>query len=110
MVTIYEGEPGTKEPVAVHQGQTEIVAALDALNKYDVTTHFNGQSDVIIDGARAIGETYCIAHHLWVENGQRMLMVISIRYYDKFVREGNCWLFAERQLIIDWTDTRPSTA
>ncbi len=109
-VSIYEGEPNLKEPVAVLRGQAEIIASLDVLNKYDATTHFNGQSDLLIDGTRAIGETYCLAHHLWVENGQRMLMVMAIRYYDQFVREGDRWLFAERKLITDWTDTRPSMA
>ncbi|GHO60519.1 nuclear transport factor 2 family protein [Ktedonobacter robiniae] len=107
-VLIYEGEPGTKEPVAVLRGQAGIIASLDVLNKYDATTHFNGQSALLIDGIRAVGETYCLAHHLWVENGQRTLMVMSIRYYDKFVREADRWLFAERKLIIDWTDSHPS--
>src|ERR1700726_2113711 len=34
------------------------------LNKYDVTTHFIGQSTIYtLTGGRAIGETYCLAHH-----------------------------------------------
>jgi hypothetical protein len=57
----------------------------------------------------ASGETYCLAHHVWNENRQRMLLVISIRYLDRFVRQDGTWRFAERRLITDWTDQRPST-
>jgi SnoaL-like domain len=53
--------------------------------------------------------TYCRAHHIWNDEGQRTLPVISIRYLDKFVRQDGAWRFAERQLIIDWTDQRPSS-
>lgn len=68
----------------------------------------NGQSTITVDADRGTGETYCLAHHLWVEDGQRTLLVLSIRYLDTFARRGGQWLFAERQLIIDWADKRPS--
>jgi hypothetical protein len=32
------------------------------LKRYDVTTHFNGQSTIDLDGGRATGESYTIAH------------------------------------------------
>ena len=35
---------------------------------------------------------------------------LSIRYEDSFTKRDDTWLFAERRLIIDWTDTRPSQA
>jgi hypothetical protein len=63
---------------------------------------------VIVDGDRAVGESYCMAYQLWDENGERKMQILSIRYLDRFVREGEGWLFAERQLIIDWSDTRTS--
>jgi len=53
---------------------------------------------------------YCMAHQLWEESGERKLQTLAIRYYEKFVPEGDDWSFKERNLIIDWTDTRPSTA
>jgi hypothetical protein len=33
-----------------------------------------------------------------------------LRYLDEFVKQDGQWLFAERRLMVDWTDTRPSTA
>jgi len=39
------------------------------LKKYDVTMHFNGQTTIHLSGDSASGETYCLAHHIWVEKG-----------------------------------------
>ena len=61
-----------------------------------------------MDGDRATGESYCIAHHLTLEGEKRTLMVASIRYLDQFVKLDGSWLFAERKLMVDWTDTRAS--
>jgi hypothetical protein len=35
-------------------------------------------------------------------------MIASIRYLDQFVKQDDQWLFAERRLMVNWTDTRPS--
>ena len=42
------------------------------------------------------------------EGRTRKLMVASRRYLDAFVKVGGGWLFAERKLYVDWTETRPS--
>jgi hypothetical protein len=97
------------EPTQELQGRESLAPVFDNLNTYVATTHFNGQSTVALDGDRATGESYCIAHHVSVgENGSRTLMVASIRYLDEFVKQGGEWLFAERRLMLDWTETRPS--
>ena len=44
------------------------------------------------------------------DDGQRTMMIASIRYLDEFVRQGGQWLFAERRLMVNWTETRPSAA
>ncbi|QIP17351.1 nuclear transport factor 2 family protein [Spirosoma aureum] len=108
-IVIYESEPGQREPVTTIQGQQALLAAFADLKTYDVTQHVNGQHTVTLDGDQARGEVYCLAHHIWLENGQRILMVMGIRYYDMYVRKEGQWLFAERKLIIDWTDKRPSS-
>jgi hypothetical protein len=40
--------------------------------------------------------------------GERKLMVAWLRYVDKFVKTDGAWLFAQRNLYVDWTETRPS--
>ncbi len=107
-IEVFQGEPGKNKATALIKGRRDLIAGFQTLKKYDVTMHFNGQTTIHLNGDSASGETYCLAHHLWVENGQRMLMVMGIRYYDVFVRVGGQWFFAKRQLIFDWVDKRPS--
>ena len=85
----------------------DLAPVFDELNKYEVTTHFIGQSTVILGGDRATGETYCIAHHVLASEGKRTLFIASLRYYDVFAKVEGKWHFAERKLMVDWTDTRP---
>ena len=78
------------------------------LNKYDVTTHFVGQTTLFtLTADRGMGEAYCLAHHVTVDGDKRRLMVASLRYLDTFVKTDGTWLFAERQLYVDWVDERP---
>ena len=77
------------------------------LNKYDATTHFVGQSTIFtLTADQATGEAYCLAHHVTVNGEKRRLMVASLRYHDTFVKRDGSWLFAERQLYVDWVDER----
>jgi ketosteroid isomerase-like protein len=101
-----EGEGS--EPTQELNGREALTPVFDDLNRYDATTHFNGQSTVTLDGDRATGESYCLAHHRYAEDGERKVMVASLRYLDTFVKTGGTWLFAERKLYVDWTETRSS--
>jgi hypothetical protein len=78
-----------------------------ALNQYDATTHFVGQSTILtLSHDRATGEAYCLAHHVRVNSDKRRLMVASLRYIDTFVKMDGTWLFSERRLYVDWVDER----
>ena len=78
------------------------------LNQYEATTHFIGQSTILtLTDDKATGQTYCLAHHVTLADGKRRLMIASMRYLDTFVKSGGAWLFAERQLLVDWIDERP---
>ena len=96
------------EPTQTLRGRDALAPVFENLNTYQATTHFNGQSTVEIEGNTAKGESYCIAHHLTVDGEKRTLMVASIRYLDRFVKQDGAWLFAERKLMVDWTETRAS--
>jgi ketosteroid isomerase-like protein len=101
----------TVEPTQQLHGRESLAPVFDNLNTYAATTHFNGQSTISLNGDRATGESYCLAHHLSVgEDGQRTMMIASIRYLDELVKQDGQWLFAERRLMVDWTETRPSAA
>jgi ketosteroid isomerase-like protein len=96
------------EPTQVLDGRDALTPVFDDLNRYRATMHFNGQSTVTLDGDRARGVSYCIAHHLFTDDGERKLMVAWLRYGDTFVKVGDAWLFAGRELYVDWTETRRS--
>jgi ketosteroid isomerase-like protein len=104
---VYMDGPGS-EPTQALDGREALTPVFAALNAYQSTMHFNGQSTIALDGGSATGESYCIAHHLFTKDGERKLMVAWLRYGDTFVKQDGSWRFAERRLYVDWTETRAS--
>jgi hypothetical protein len=105
--TVYmEGEGS--EATQVLSGREALSPVFDDLNRYEATMHFNGQSTVTLDNEWGSGESYCIAHHLFTEDGQRKLMVAYLRYDDRFIKADGSWMFAARTIYVDWVETRPS--
>ena len=88
------------------RGRNALAPVFDDLNQYQATMHFNGQSTTVLDGDRASGVAYCLAHHLKVDGSARSLMIAAIRYLDTFVKQGGTWFFSQRKLMVDWTETR----
>src|SRR5712675_1953181 len=76
---VYMGGEGS-EPTYVLEGREALTPVFADLNRYEATTHFNGQ-----------------------------IMVASLRYLDTFAKIDGNWYFAERKLLLDWSETRPST-
>jgi hypothetical protein len=105
---VYVGDEEFAEPVQSLFGHDAHLNGFAEWSQYRSTTHFNGQGSISVSGATAHGETYCLAHHLSEKDDKRMMTVMAIRYLDQFVKEREVWLFKQRKLIIDWTDTRPS--
>ena len=100
----------SKEPSYTLTGRESLRPVFENLRNYDTTTHFLGQSTLRLAGDKATGESYCLAHHLSMVDGQRTLMIASLRYQDEFVRQQEQWLFAKRILLVDWTETRSSNS
>jgi hypothetical protein len=105
---VYMDGPGS-EPTYVVEGSDGLSPIFADLNQYEATTHFNGQSTIKLDGDTATGESYTMAHHLSTVDGERRIMIAALRYIDSFVKVEEAWYFHERNLIVDWTETRPST-
>ncbi|KAL7939887.1 hypothetical protein V8C35DRAFT_287998 [Trichoderma chlorosporum] len=107
---VYMQGEGT-EPSQVIKKRQDLRPVFEFLTGYTHTTHFNGQSiiDIGPDGKTATSETYCIAHHLSEKDGQRQMYVASLRYRDILTKgDDGTWLFSERKLYLDWSETRPS--
>jgi ketosteroid isomerase-like protein len=98
-----------KDPTASQElhSRDALAPVFADLNQYAATMHVVGQSTIFsLNGDRATGEAYCIAHHLTVEKEKRRLMVAYLRYLDTFVKIDGMWLFAERLLYVDWLEER----
>jgi hypothetical protein len=102
---VYMGGEGS-EPTDDLRGREALTPVFDTLNVYEVTMHFNGQSTVALEGDRATADTYCLAHHVYSEDGERKLMIAALRYQDAFAKADETWRFAERRLYVRWTETR----
>jgi hypothetical protein len=101
------------DPSYVLEGRGALSPVFDDLNRYDATMHFNGQSTVNIEGSQPTGDSYTIAHHMYTEDGNRMMMVAWLRYLDLFTKVDQTWYIAERRIILEWSETRslgPPTA
>lgn len=108
-VRLFPGDPSAHEPEQVITGRTNLTKTFDHLiRQYDATTYLKGQSNVHVDGGTATAESYCLAHHLTREEGERVLIVMAIRYLDTFARTDEGWRITRRDLVFDWTDRRPS--
>jgi hypothetical protein len=103
---VYMDARSSEASMELHSRE-ELAPVFDDLNRYVATTHFNGQSTVTISGTTAAGESYCLAHHVSLGGDERTIMIASIRYEDTFAKLDGTWMFSERRLYVDWTDTRP---
>ncbi|KAM0250724.1 hypothetical protein ACHAQJ_008479 [Trichoderma viride] len=107
---VYMQGEGTQASQVVEKRE-DLRPVFEFLRGFTNTTHFNGQSTIDIgpDGKTASGETYCVAYHLSEKDGQRQLYVANLRYQDILEKgDDGVWLFSERKLYLDWSETRPS--
>jgi hypothetical protein len=109
IVRLYEGDPAVSAPLQTITGRPALATTFgELMSQYEATTYLNGQSTVTVTGDSATGESYCVAHHVARRQGERVLITMAIRYLDRFDRTTEGWRIAERDLVFDWTDTRPS--
>lgn len=74
--------------------------------RYHCTTHFLGQSNTVVNGDRAAGDTYFIAYHIRREGAAVAVDVGGGRYADKLERRGEEWKISDRVVLMDWVETR----
>jgi hypothetical protein len=97
------------EPSYVLDGREALTPVFNDLNQYQATHPFQRAKHYRTRRRPGHRESYTIAHHLFTADGQRTIMVASLRYLDTFAKIDGAWYFAERNLILDWSETRPST-
>jgi uncharacterized protein (TIGR02246 family) len=107
LAALFTADGGIDRPGSSWRGHDQIRAIVVRLTTlYASTFHTVRNQAVTIDGDTAEGETYCVAMHMMpLDNGIQKRMDMGIRYQDRFVRENGAWLFAVRELIVDWVET-----
>lgn len=98
---------GNPVPTRRFRGRAALAPICQELAGYQVTMHLNGQSTTWIDGARASGVTCCLVHQLNIDATTQVITLASVRYLDSYVKRGGGWLIRQRQVLVDWTETRP---
>jgi hypothetical protein len=103
---VYMNSRDPKPSQELHSRE-ELAPVFADLNKYAATMHFLGQITILtLTNERGTGETYCMPHHLTLDDNKRKLMIAALRYYDTFAKQDGTWLFAERKLYVDWIEER----
>ena len=57
-----------------------------------------------IDGDRASGTVLCTARHLHKDPADRNVLVVIIRYVDRYTREADAWRIADREIRFLWSE------
>jgi hypothetical protein len=98
-------EPGEAEPSLSYRGPDELRRVMNLLRPFSATFHLVANHVCRVDGNRAEGDTYCLAHHL-TENAETSPTdtVMLIRYRDEYERADGGWRFARRDVLRQWTD------
>jgi len=63
---------------------------------------------VEVRGGRAFSESYFIAYHRIVKDGDERDMVAAGRYLDRHEKRAGEWRIAHRQAVYDWTLEQPA--
>jgi hypothetical protein len=88
-------------------GADAIGGVVIGLAKYTRTMHVLGQAVyAVTSAASAVGEVYCIAHH--VSGGEDPTdLIMHIRYHDDYVFADERWSISRREVFVDFTTSVP---
>jgi hypothetical protein len=103
---VYMNDKPSTPSIELHSREA-LAPVFAGLKQYKATKHFVGQNSLsALTGDTGIGEAYCLAYYVRFNDDAQRLRVASIRYRDTYVKRHSAWLFAERQLYIDWQEER----
>lgn len=90
-------------------GRAEIERGIAQIERYQATQHCVHNQLVEVAGDFGSGETYCVARHVYTQDGAARKLDMGVRYQDEYRRETSTWRIARRELVIDWTQDLPLT-
>ena len=97
-------------PGYVMDGLPAILQGMEVLRQYDRTFHLVGNHTGEWQGDDLfIGETYCLASHVYMREGQEWKLDMAIRYQDRIERLAQGLRFAARELKLAYVQDLPLT-
>jgi uncharacterized protein (TIGR02246 family) len=105
---IFTEDGAIESPGHTMTGRDQIVAVVPSKLKemYLRTMHLVHNDLAWIDGDRATGETYCIAHHLTrLGDGKASDFIMAITYKNRFRKIDGRWYIEHRRLNLNWTQS-----
>ena len=106
---------GDGPPQGDMQGVDAIARVTTLIRRFPLTLHVvanhlcradpDAPDDEAGAAAAAVGEAYCVGHHLTpADDGRHDDYVMAIRYIDRYGRDdGGAWRFATREVRRQWT-------
>ena len=89
-------------------GLPAILQGMQKLLEFDRTFHLVGnQLGEWQDAQLWVGETYCLASHVYPRDGAEWKLDMAIRYQDRIVRHAGELRFASRELRLAWVQDLP---
>lgn len=86
-------------------GLSEFLGAMQQLaSTYEVTMHFIGNIDGNWSNNIYKGKTYCVASHIYSENGTKKKLDMGIVYEDTIVKKNELMKFSERKFNLIWSN------
>jgi len=86
-------------------GLSEFLGAMQQLaSTYEVTMHFIGNIDGNWSNNIYKGKTYCVASHIYSENGTKKKLDMGIMYEDTIVKKNELMKFSERKFNLIWSN------
>ena len=90
-----------------NQGADACLALIDTLGTIFSRTRHNVMNVTAeFEGDLIKAETYCIADHIQVIEGEKKILSWHIRYQDTLAQSGAGWQYTHRNLLIDWEEIR----
>lgn len=88
-------------------GLPAFIEVLQQLHKYSATLHLVGNQHGEWRDGVLYSETYCIANHIYEDNGLSRKWEVGIRYQDQIVDFEGRPMFSERHLNVLWELDQP---
>ena len=86
-------------------GLSEFLGAMQQLaSTYEVTMHFIGNIDGNWSNNIYKGKTYCVASHIYSENGTKKKLDMGIVYEDTILKKNELMKFSERKFNLIWSN------